>query len=311
MSAFSSQVITVTCEAPINIALTKYWGKDEQYPLDLNVPLNDSISMTLDPGVLRTTTTITASPSFKRHEMWLNGKEIELSQRMVNVIRYVQHHYVTSQGNKKNKDETPARNFRYFQIRSANNFPTAAGLASSASGFAALTYALCKIHGMDKDSMGDDISALSRVGSGSSTRSLYGGFVRWYANINNNDKSIDESKNENNENRVNVEDTRRNEGNSQEYEASQNPHRSEATTGNDHKQTTKSSHASKNVNIHQLSVARQVKDEKWWPDLRVIILVVSDQTKSVSSSKGMQITAVNVYAPQRKEKYMRDFFKNL
>jgi diphosphomevalonate decarboxylase len=60
---------------------------------------------------------------------------------------------------------------------SHNNFPTAAGLASSASGFAALTVASCKA--LDLKLNQKELSMLSRRGSGSSTRSIFGGFVEW------------------------------------------------------------------------------------------------------------------------------------
>ena len=60
-------------------------------------------------------------------------------------------------------------------ICSENNFPTAAGLASSAAGYACLVAALTKLY-----SLQGDISGLARQGSGSACRSVFGGFVRWY-----------------------------------------------------------------------------------------------------------------------------------
>ena len=59
-------------------------------------------------------------------------------------------------------------------VNSENNFPTAAGLASSAAGYACLVYALCQMYGVT-----GDISGLARQGSGSACRSVDGGFVRW------------------------------------------------------------------------------------------------------------------------------------
>jgi diphosphomevalonate decarboxylase len=65
------QKFYVTCSAPVNIAVIKYWGKkDEQ----LIIPLNSSISATLDQKDLRTVTTIMASKEFSENKMWLNGK---------------------------------------------------------------------------------------------------------------------------------------------------------------------------------------------------------------------------------------------
>jgi len=65
----------------------------------------------------------------------------------------------------------------YAQVESRNNFPTGAGLASSASGFAALTLAACGAAGL-KPGEGD-LSRLARLASGSACRSVPGGFVEW------------------------------------------------------------------------------------------------------------------------------------
>jgi diphosphomevalonate decarboxylase len=65
-----------------------------------------------------------------------------------------------------------------LKIESENNFPTAAGLASSASGFACLTAALVHLFGVQEKIPGE-ISALARQGSGSACRSMYGGYVKW------------------------------------------------------------------------------------------------------------------------------------
>ena len=64
-------VLMVTAQTPTNIAVIKYWGKRDE---TLILPVNDSISVTLDPGHLCTTTTVAASPSFQQDRMWLNGK---------------------------------------------------------------------------------------------------------------------------------------------------------------------------------------------------------------------------------------------
>jgi len=63
-------------------------------------------------------------------------------------------------------------------IVSENNFPTKAGLASSASGYACLVYTLAKLYDLDTNS--SELSALARRGSGSACRSMFGGFVRWH-----------------------------------------------------------------------------------------------------------------------------------
>lgn len=64
-------VLMVTAQTPTNIAVIKYWGKRDE---TLILPVNDSISVTLDPNHLCTTTTVAVSPSFQQDRMWLNGK---------------------------------------------------------------------------------------------------------------------------------------------------------------------------------------------------------------------------------------------
>ncbi|KAG8232934.1 hypothetical protein J437_LFUL011043, partial [Ladona fulva] len=73
----------------------------------------------------------------------------------------------------KGEEEESILNWR-IHICSENNFPTAAGLASSAAGYACLVYALSQLYGLE-----GDISALARQGSGSACRSIFGGFVQW------------------------------------------------------------------------------------------------------------------------------------
>lgn len=66
-----------------------------------------------------------------------------------------------------------------LRICSENNFPTAAGLASSASGFAALIYTLATLFGLPPAVDNSQLSRIARQGSGSACRSLFGGFVAW------------------------------------------------------------------------------------------------------------------------------------
>lgn len=68
-----SGMIRVTCSAPVNIAVLKYWGKRDE---NLILPINSSISATLNQRDLKTTTTIVASKDFKEDRMWLNGKYV-------------------------------------------------------------------------------------------------------------------------------------------------------------------------------------------------------------------------------------------
>lgn len=146
-----------TATANTNIALIKYWGKRNS---DLNLPAVGSISVTLKE--LYTTTTIQFSPEFKFDSLFLNGqkadqKKIDRISRFLDMIR--------------EKSKIPHR----AEVKSNNNFPTGAGLASSASGFAALTVAASKAAGLDLSEK--ELSILARRGSGSAARSIFGGFV--------------------------------------------------------------------------------------------------------------------------------------
>lgn len=67
-------ILMTTAQTPTNIAVIKYWGKRDE---SLILPINDSISVTLDPEHLCTTTTVAVSPSFDTDRMWLNKKVIK------------------------------------------------------------------------------------------------------------------------------------------------------------------------------------------------------------------------------------------
>ncbi|XP_071443909.1 diphosphomevalonate decarboxylase [Hetaerina americana] len=162
----------VTCIAPVNIAVIKYWGKRNE---DLILPLNDSISATLSMDQMRATTTVMASPDFAEDKIWLNGKQEAFSTniRLINCVREIKKRAKSNGGDGENKILD-----WHIHICSENNFPTAAGLASSAAGYACLVYALAQLYGVK-----GDISNLARQGSGSACRSVYGGFVQWHRGI--------------------------------------------------------------------------------------------------------------------------------
>src|SRR3989344_999282 len=149
-----------TARANSNIALVKYWGKRNS---ELILPYNSSISMTLEG--LHTTTTVEYSEKHKSDSLILNGThlnagpELEEVKKFMNLVR------------KKTNVHLHAK------IATENNFPTAAGLASSASGFAALTFAATKAAMRDLDFK--ELSILARQGSGSASRSFHGGLVEW------------------------------------------------------------------------------------------------------------------------------------
>lgn len=169
-------ILLVTARAPTNIAVIKYWGKRDE---TLILPINDSISVTLDPDHLSATTTVAVSPSFEKDRMWLNRKEISLSGgRYQNCLKELRNRAGVFEDEKRGihigKDDW---NKLHVHIDSYNNFPTAAGLASSAAGFACLVFSLAKLMNVNEE-LGQ-LSAIARQGSGSACRSLYGGFVKW------------------------------------------------------------------------------------------------------------------------------------
>jgi diphosphomevalonate decarboxylase len=151
-----------TVVAPINIAFIKYWGKragGEQ----LILPTNDSFSITLATEPFRSKTTVVLSDKVAEDELWLNGEKTDIANpRLQNVLQMVR------------ATCPPERAALKALIVSNNNFPTAAGMASSASGYCALACALVEVFQSTADK-----SLLSRIGSGSACRSAYGGFVKW------------------------------------------------------------------------------------------------------------------------------------
>jgi diphosphomevalonate decarboxylase len=150
-----------TASAGANIAFIKYWG---QRDAELRIPLNNSISMTLDAA--STITTVQFHSESGRDELTLNGQAAPEDGR----VRAARHLDVI---------RDLAGISLKARVESRNNFPTGAGIASSASGFAALTAAACKAAGLNRSM--DELSRMARLGSGSACRSIFGGFVEWEA----------------------------------------------------------------------------------------------------------------------------------
>jgi diphosphomevalonate decarboxylase len=196
-----------TAIANSNIALVKYWGKRNS---DLILPYNSSVSMTLNN--LNTKTTVEFSKKYSKNELVINGKTAtgEELKRVAEHLNLLQ-------------EAAPQKYFA--MVMSESNFPKKAGLASSASGFAALTLAGTKA--LDQDLTVKDLSMLSRRGSGSASRSILGGFVEW------------------------------NKGSLQD--------------GSD-------------------SHAIQIERETHWPELSMIVTIISTREKKISSRAGMNQT---------------------
>lgn len=151
-----------TARAGSNIAFIKYWGVADPR---LNLPLNNSISMTL--GSLHTTTTVEwdTAGRLSTDQVTIDGeiatgKKAERVTTHLNIIRHL----------------AGDRSYR-ARVVSRNNFPMASGIASSASAFAALTVAACAALQLQFSPV--ELSAIARRGSGSASRSLFGGYVEW------------------------------------------------------------------------------------------------------------------------------------
>jgi diphosphomevalonate decarboxylase len=203
----------VTCTAPVNIATIKYWGKRDDA---LILPVNSSLSATLNQADLKTQTTVllVRGDAATADRIWLNGTEEDImNPRLQACLAAV-----------RARCSDAARRELRVHIVSKNNFPTAAGLASSAAGYACLAFTLARAFDV-AESFPGELSLLARLGSGSACRSLYGGFVRWS--------------------------------------------RGERADGLD-------------------SLASQVVPASHWPELRILILVVSDHRKEYSSTSGQE-----------------------
>ena len=155
-SFFSSKATAI---APSNIAFTKYWGKKDE---TLRLPLHGSISMTLSN--LLTTTTVEFLDKYIKDQVIINGGSVEAGEAE-RVMKHLDRIRKMAGINLKAK------------MVSNNNFPSGTGLASSASGFAALTLAASTAAGLHLAEK--ELSILARQGSGSASRSIPGGFVEW------------------------------------------------------------------------------------------------------------------------------------
>jgi diphosphomevalonate decarboxylase len=186
---------TVLVRASPSLALVKYWGKRDARR---NLPATPSLAVTL--GGVHTQTRVTLA---EEDRVTLDGQEQDRERfaPFFDALRRRLH--------------SAAR----FRVDSRNDFPTAAGLASSSSGFAALAVGCARVAG--RELPGHELSALARLGSASAARAVYGGFTLLPAGA---------------------------------------------------------------------RYARQLYGEEHWPELRIVIAVVSTEAKPLASRRAMQAT---------------------
>ncbi|PAV62955.1 hypothetical protein WR25_03857 [Diploscapter pachys] len=169
------QNATVEVKVPINIALIKYWGKRDE---NLVLPLNDSLSFTIDSLFARTKVSIESIKDDPQRgdEVTINGKTVDLrkNSRFGKVFDEARKLLYTSDNNGSNANSNIV-----FKVDSRTNFPVAAGLASSAAGFAAIAFAIKQLLSLSDD----DACRLARIGSGSACRSMCGGLAHWRAGV--------------------------------------------------------------------------------------------------------------------------------
>lgn len=159
-------VRSATAEAASNIAFVKYWGAQD---LARVIPVNSSISMTLD--ACRSICSATFRPGRGEDEVWLYEEHGDhprpappgFAERVLAHVDRMRRKFGVHGA---------------FRIATRNTFPAAAGLASSASGFAALSLAVTRALGLELEPR--QLSDLAREsGSGSASRSVFGGYVEW------------------------------------------------------------------------------------------------------------------------------------
>lgn len=152
---------TATARAHPNIAFIKYWGNRDHA---LRLPSNSSISMNLDE--LFTETTVRWDNSLPEDQLLLNKHE-EHGDALARVSKHLD-------ALRKRFGTTT-----HASVTTQNNFPTGAGIASSASAFAALTVA--GVAALGESISERELTTLARLGSGSASRSVPSGHVEWHA----------------------------------------------------------------------------------------------------------------------------------
>jgi len=220
MRGASKKLASVISRAPVNIAAIKYWGKRD---LELNLPTNDSLSATLYGLDTETEVSAWSDQEKTGHTVFINGEKFPVKAQVWKVINEL----LPYAKDLRHPDGSLAVSWKCWdqlrlEISSTNVVPTQGGLASSASGYAALTVALNELFQANLDPYA--LSVIARQGSGSATRSFYDGWVRWRKGSN--------------------------------------------VLGTD-------------------SGAEQVASVDHWPDIRILVLIISHSKKKVPSTQGM------------------------
>ena len=157
-------------KAPSNIALIKYWGKKQN-----QIPANPSLSFTLNSCA--TTTMMEYHRLGKRgtdfaFDLFFEGKVMDSFRPKIETFF------------KRIEDYLPFLRQYHFKIETSNSFPHSSGIASSASGMAALSLCLMDLERelnpeMEPAFFKKKASFLSRLGSGSACRSVEGDLMLW------------------------------------------------------------------------------------------------------------------------------------
>ena len=164
-------------KGPINIALIKYWGKEDE---ELITPLNNSISLTLDTNTFYTETKVTikqtseVKDNTKENDISLiiNGKASNITKRIKNIFKKF-----LSTDNQICKELSISK--LDIKIESINTFPISSGCASSASSMAALVLAIASALKLENIISKTELTKIARLGSGSACRSIFGGICEW------------------------------------------------------------------------------------------------------------------------------------
>ena len=159
---------TIAWQSPSNIALVKYWGKK-----GAQIPMNPSLSFTLKNAYTTTSLKYSIYKEGEQLTYFFGGERNEAFEAKVN--QFIE----------KITSEFPFLRDYKLVFESSNSFPHSAGIASSASSMSSIALCLCSMEKeltgnlQDKDEFFQKASFISRIGSGSACRSVFGGFNSW------------------------------------------------------------------------------------------------------------------------------------